>query len=154
VIAQVHGYCLAGGSELATGCDLVYVAEDAKIGYPATRFGTPDMQFHAWFLGMRTAMEMMITGDALSGVEAARQGWANRAYPEAELEQINKRTVHRAMDVMGLRAAIRSGTEMCSLATHQRSFQTFIQEMRSKGLTKALSDRDGPHGDYRTSEPH
>jgi enoyl-CoA hydratase len=172
VIAQVHGYCLAGGSELATGCDLVYVAEDAKIGYPATRFGTPDMQFHAWFLGMRTAMEMMLTGDALSGLEAARQGWANRAYPEAELEQrvlemaerialippdivqINKRTVHRAMDVMGLRAAIRSGTEMCSLATHQPSFRAFIQEMRSNGLTKALTDRDAPHGDYRTSEPH
>jgi enoyl-CoA hydratase len=172
VIAQVHGYCLAGGSELATGCDLVYVAEDAKIGYPATRFGTPDMQFHAWFLGMRTAMEMMITGDALSGIEAARQGWANRAHPEAELEdrvlemanriakippdivQINKRTVHRAMDVMGLRAAIRSGTEMCSLATHQRSFQAFITKMRTQGLTNALSERDAPHGDYRTSEPH
>ena len=172
VIAQVHGYCLAGGSELATGCDLVYVAEDAKIGYPATRFGTPDMQFHAWFLGMRSAMEMMLTGDALSGVEAARQGWANRAYPEAELGervlemaerialippdivQINKRTVHRAMDVMGLRAAIRSGTEMCSLATHQPSFRSFIDEMRSKGLTKALTERDAPHGDYRTSEPH
>ena len=51
VIAEVHGYCLAGGSELATGCDLVYVAEDAKMGYPAVRFGVPDMHFHAWFLG-------------------------------------------------------------------------------------------------------
>src|SRR5690606_33156862 len=81
VIAQVHGWCLAGGSELATGCDLVYVADDARIGYPAVRFGVPDMQFHAWFLGMRTAMEMMLTGDALSGVEAARQGWANRSFP-------------------------------------------------------------------------
>ena len=43
VIAQVHGYCLAGGSELATCCDLVYIAEDAQMGYPATRFGVPDM---------------------------------------------------------------------------------------------------------------
>ena len=86
VIAQVHGYCLAGGSELATGCDLVYVAEDAQIGYPAVRFGAPDMQFHAWFLGMRTAMEMMLTGDSISGVEAAQRGWANRAYPADELE--------------------------------------------------------------------
>ena len=51
VIAQVHGYCLAGGSELATGCDLVYMAEDAQMGYPAVRFGVPDMHFHAWFLG-------------------------------------------------------------------------------------------------------
>ena len=86
VIAQVHGYCLAGGSELATGCDLVYVAEDAKMGYPAVRFGVPDMQFHAWFLGMRAAMEMMVTGDSISGVEAVRLGWANRAFPEAELD--------------------------------------------------------------------
>src|SRR5207237_6317 len=46
VIAQVHGYCLAGGSELATCCDLVYVAEDAQMGYPAVRFGVPDMHFH------------------------------------------------------------------------------------------------------------
>jgi enoyl-CoA hydratase len=172
VIAQVHGYCLAGGSELATGCDLVYVAEDARIGYPATRFGTPDMQFHAWFLGMRTAMEMMLTGDPLTGVEAARQGWANQAFPESELEdrvlaiatritnippdivQINKRTVHRSMEIMGLRAAIRSGTEMCALATHQRSFREFIDKMHANGLTKTLQERDEPFGDYRTVEPH
>ena len=56
VIAQVHGYCLAGG-ELATCCDLVYIAEDAQMGYPATRFGVPDMHFHTWFLGMRRAIE-------------------------------------------------------------------------------------------------
>ena len=76
VIAQVHGYCLAGGSELATGCDLVYVAEDAQIGYPAVRFGVADMHFHPWTLGMRTAMEMMLTGDSITGVEAAEGGWA------------------------------------------------------------------------------
>ena len=172
VIAQVHGYCLAGGSELATGCDLVYVADDAKIGYPAVRFGTPDMQFHAWFMGMRTAMEMMITGDSISGTEAARLGWANKAYPIAELDehvlavaeriakvppdivQLNKRTVHRAMDVMGLRAAIRSGTELCSLAIHQEGFKEFLANMRNRGLTSALSSRDEPFGDYRTTEPH
>src|SRR3954462_11273468 len=125
VIAQVHGYCLAGGSELATGCDLVYVADDAKIGYPAVRFGTPDMQYHAWLFGMRGGMESMLTGDSYSGVEAAQLGWANRAYPEAELEEqvlaiasriaqiptdlvkINKRTVPPAMEVMGLRSSIR-----------------------------------------------
>ncbi|HEX8803553.1 MAG TPA: enoyl-CoA hydratase-related protein [Acidimicrobiales bacterium] len=168
VIAQVHGYCLAGGSELATGCDLVYVAEDARIGYPAVRFGVPDMQFHAWFMGMRTAMEMMLTGDALTGVEAARLGWANRAYPVDELEdavlamaeriartptdivQLNKRTVHRAMDAMGLRQAIRAGTELCALAIHQPTFRRFIEAMRTEGLTSALQARDEPFGDYRT----
>jgi enoyl-CoA hydratase len=172
VIAQVHGYCLAGGSELATGCDLVYVAEDAKIGYPAVRFGVPDMQFHAWFMGMRSAMEMMLTGDSLSGTEAARLGWANRAHPEDELEdavlamaeriarvppdiaQLNKRTVHRAMDVMGLRAAIRSGTELCALGIHQQGMKAFVADTRRRGLTAALSERDEPFGDYRTTEPH
>ena len=87
VIAQVHSYCLAGGTELATGCDLVYVAEDAKIGYPAVRFGTPDMQYHAWMFGMRAGMESMLTGDPFTGVEAAQLGWANRAFPEDELEE-------------------------------------------------------------------
>ena len=71
VIAQVHGWCLAGGSELATACDLVYVAEDAQIGYPPVRMmSPPDNQFHAWLCGLRPAMEMMLTGDAISGVEA------------------------------------------------------------------------------------
>ena len=87
VIAQVHGYCLAGGSELATCCDLVFIAEDAQMGYPAVRFGVPDMHFHSWFLGMRTAMKMMLTGDSISGIEAARLGWANEAFPIETLEE-------------------------------------------------------------------
>jgi enoyl-CoA hydratase len=172
VIAQVHGYCLAGGSELATGCDLVYVADDAKMGYPAVRFGVPDMQFHAWMLGMRAAMEMMVTGDSISGEEAVRLGWANRAFPADELDAevlavaervaklppdivaLNKRTVHRAMDHMGLRQSIRAGTDLCALGIHQESFGVFIEQMRSKGLTAALQQRDEPFGDYRTTEPH
>jgi len=169
VIAQIHGYCLAGGSELATGCDLVYAAEDAKIGYPAVRFGVPDMHFHAWFLGLRTAMEMMLTGDAISGIEAARQGWANRAFPADELEngvieiaqriaqipsdlvQLNKRLVHRGMEVMGLRTAIRYGTELCTLGTYQESMKRFMGDVAQHGLTGALTNRDAGFGDYRTS---
>ena len=170
VIAQVHGYCLAGGSELATGCDLVYIAEDAQMGYPAVRFGVPDMHFHAWLVGMRKAMEMMVTGDSISGVEAVELGWANRAFPVEELDdrvlematkiakmpadivQLNKRIVHRGMEVMGLRTAIRAGTELCALGTHQKSLQDFISRAQTGGLTAALDDRDGAFGDYRTSE--
>jgi enoyl-CoA hydratase len=170
VIAQVHGYCLAGGSELATGCDLVYVAEDAKMGYPAVRFGVPDMHFHAWFLGMRRAMEMMITGDSISGVEAVAEGWANRAFPADELDdavievatriasippelvQLNKRVVHRQMDHMGMRAGIRAGTELCALGTHTKAMAEFVAAIENKGLTGALSDRDKPFGDYRVIE--
>jgi enoyl-CoA hydratase len=172
VIAQVHGYCLAGGSELATGCDLVYVAEDARMGYPAVRFGVPDMHFHAWFLGMRRAMEMMVTGDSITGVEAVQLGWANRAFPAERLDDevvavarrialvptdivsLNKRTVHRAMDAMGLRAAIRAGTELCALGTKQESFVAFIERIDEIGLKAALQERDEPFHDYRTTTDH
>ncbi len=168
VIAQVHGYCLAGGSELATGCDLVYIAEDAQMGYPAVRFGVPDMQFHSWLLGMRAAMEMVLTGDSISGTQAVDLGWANRAYPADELDDavlerakrvalvpsdvaaLNKRTVHRAMEIKGMRDAIRSGTELCSLGIKQPSMDAFIAKVAEKGLTQALQERDAPFGDYRT----
>jgi enoyl-CoA hydratase len=168
VIAQVHGFCLAGGSELATGCDLVYIAEDAQMGYPAVRFGVPDMHFHAWFLGMRRAMEMMITGESISGIEAVNEGWANRAFPADELDertvemaqriaaippelvQMNKRLVHRQMDAMGMRAGIRAGTELCALGTHTQAMRDFVGNIQQKGLTAALSERDAPFGDYRT----
>ncbi len=170
VVAQVHGYCLAGGSELATGCDLVYMAEDAQMGYPAVRFGVPDMHFHPWLLGMRKAMEMMLTGDSLSGPEAVEAGWANAAVPADELEdtvvdlaariaklppeivQMNKRAVHRQMETMGMRAGIRAGTELCALGVHTDALQDFIAKIQDKGLTEALSERDQPFGDYRTSD--
>jgi enoyl-CoA hydratase len=170
VIAQVHGYCLAGGSELAACCDLVYVAEDARIGYPPTRLmSPPDNQFHPWLMGMRTAMEMFLTGDAITGAEAAARGFANRAVAAAELErivlgvaerialvpteltQINKRSVHRAMEIMGLRAAIRAGTELQALAfTTQASLQYRAQFKRDGGSVRGLlSQRDAAFGDYR-----
>ena len=170
VIAQVHGYCLAGGSELATCCDLVYMADDAQMGYPAVRFGVPDNHFHAWFIGMRKAMEMMITGDSLSGVECARLGWANDSFPSDQLEekvlevaqrvasvppdvcQLNKRVVHRQMEIMGLHTGIRVGSELCALGTHQKSMHEFMANAGKKGLTKALQERDSSFGDYRTRE--
>jgi len=174
VIAQVHGYCLAGGSELATCCDLVYVAEDAQIGYPPTRLmSPPDNQFHPWLLGMRTAMEMFLTGDAISGAEAAAKGFANRAFPAdrleeevlklaerialvpTELAQINKRSVHRAMEIMGLRAAIRAGTELHALAfTTEPSLAYRAQFKRDGGsVREQLSKRDAPFQDYREQKP-
>jgi len=72
VIAQVHGYAIAGGTELASACDLVYVASDAAISYPVVRVAsTPDWQYHTPLLGLRRAMELMLTGDPITGDEAA-----------------------------------------------------------------------------------
>lgn len=170
VIAQVHGYCLAGGSELATACDLVYVAEDAQIGYPPTRLmSPPDMQFHPWMMGMRRAMEMYLTGDAITGIEAAADGFANRAYPAdrldeevvkiatrvamtpPDLQQINKRSVHRAMEAMGMRDALRAGTELQALAFTTESSLEYRKQFKrdGKSVSNLLSQRDAPFGDYR-----
>ncbi len=170
VIAQVHGYCLAGGTELATACDLVYVAEDAQIGYPPVRLmSPPDMQFHPWLMGMRQAMESMLTGDSIDGHEAVRRGWANRAFAAAHLDQevlavagrvaklpsdiaqINKRSVHRAMEIMGMRAAIRAGTEIQALCFQTESSKAYMSRFRRDGQSVAqlLSERDQQFGDYR-----
>ena len=170
VIAQVHGFCLAGGTELATACDLVYVAEDAQIGYPVVRsISPPDNQFYPWIVGMRRDMELMLTGDAMSGLDAVECGFANRAFKAealdaavldiasrvarvpADLQQFNKRAVHRQMEIMGIRAGIRAGTEMQALATYTRSAQETFKDMQA-GLTQALSKRDGAFGDYRTGK--
>ena len=172
VIAQVHGFCLAGGTELATACDLVYVAEDAQIGYPPVRLmSPPDMQFHPWMMGMRQAMESMLTGDSLSGAEAAQRGWANRAHPAdrleaevlavaervaklpTELAAINKRSVHRAMEIMGMRAAIRAGTEIQALAFQTEASSAYMSRFRRDGasVSSLLSERDAVFGDYRES---
>jgi enoyl-CoA hydratase len=88
VIAQVHGYAIAGATELASACDLVYVADDAEISYPVVRImSPPDWQYHTVLLGMRRAMELMLTGDPISGVEAAAIGFANRSFPAEALEE-------------------------------------------------------------------
>jgi len=172
IIAQVHGYCLAGASELATACDLVYVADDAQIGYPAVRsISPPDLQYPAYLMGMRAAMEFMLTGSSLSGKEAARVGFANRSFPADELEErvlemarsvanippdlqiLNKRSVHQAMEIMGIRNALRAGHSLVSLAHYTKSTEDFIKQLYSgESLTKAFSDRDGKWGDYRTKK--
>jgi enoyl-CoA hydratase len=170
VIAQVHGYCLAGGTELAASCDLVYVANDAKIGYPVVRsMSPPDNQIFPWLMGMRNAMEMMLTGESIDGETAVKQGFANRSFDVDSLEEevlkvaekvarvpsdlqaINKRAVHRQMEAMGMRTGIRAGTEMQALAMHSKSTQEHLKEL-SSGLKEALTKRDEEFGDYRTSK--
>ena len=171
VIAQVHGFCLAGGSELAAACDLLYVADTTQIGYPAIRsMSSPDMQYQPWMMGMRAAMEFMLTGDALSGDDAVACGFANRCFKEADLEtsvlkiaervakipsdlqHLNKRTVHRAMDIMGIRAGIRAGTDVHALGWYQQSSKAYMRSLREGPRVKeALKQRDSKFGDYGES---
>jgi enoyl-CoA hydratase len=159
VISQIHGYALAGATELAAACDLVYIAEEAQIGHPVVRvLSPPDFNYHPWLVGFRHSMEMMLTGDSIDGSEAARIGFANRAYPAADLEQevlaqaekiaripadllqINKRSVHRAMEILGVRNAIRAMSDYQAMATHLPS----VQQYRSGALDAIKSVVDKP----------
>ena len=166
IIAQIHGFCIAGATELSLACDLVYVAEDTNIGYPIVRNGTPpNVQFYPWLMGMRDAMEMMLTGDSISGAEAAENGFANRAYPADELEdavlamaervakvpsdvqQFNKRAVHAQMEEMGIRTGLRKGTELQFLARYTDTAGGWMEAAR-ENLKQAFSQRDAAFGDY------
>jgi enoyl-CoA hydratase len=168
LIAQVHGYCLAGGTELATACDLVYVADDAVVGYPPVRsMSSPDMAWHVWLMGMRRAMEAMLTGDSMTGVEAVEAGFANRHFPAGELDAeviaiaervakvppdlqaLNKRVVHRAMEAMGMRDGMRATADINALGFHQPSSIEYHRRF-ADGVTEALDARDERFGDYRT----
>jgi enoyl-CoA hydratase len=126
VIAQVHGYAMAGGLELVGACDLAYAASDARLSHPVTRFALPDFDWFPVGLGWRHAMELQLAGREFSGVEAASIGLVNQAFPEAELEAkvleiagrmakvaipvltVNKRAVHTAMENRGARSTIRT----------------------------------------------
>ena len=171
IIAQVHGYCLAGGTELATACDLVYVADDAQVGYPPVRLmSPPDMQWQTWMMGLRDGMEALLTGDSMTGVEAAARGFANRSVPLDELEALvleragrvakvppdllalNKRAAHRAMDAMGMRTGIRATAEIQAMGFHQASSRAYMRSFAEKGVTAALSERDRQFEDYREQQ--
>ena len=159
VIAQVHGYAMAGGSELAAACDLVYLADDATISHPVLRVaGTPDFAVHPWLVGVRNAMEMVLTGDAMDANEAVRTGYANRSYPASDLDdavlavaeriagvphellQLNKRWVYRAMDAMGARTAIRAATDLGSIASHVPTIQENMVDLRNRIRDAATGD--------------
>ena len=160
VVAQVHGYAMAGGSELAAACDLVYLADDATISHPVLRVaGTPDFAVHPWLVGVRNAMEMVLTGDAIDATEAVRTGYANRSYPADELEdavlavaeriagvphellQLNKRWVYRAMDAMGARTAIRAATDLGAIAPHVPAIQENLTNLRGRIRDAAAEGR-------------
>jgi enoyl-CoA hydratase len=171
IIAQVHGWCLAGGTELANACDLIYVADDAKIGYPPVRLmSPPDMTWQPWMMGLRRGMEALLTGDHMTGVEAVAAGAANRAFPEADLDAgvlaiaeriakippdllaLNKRAAHRAMDAMGIRNGIRATADIQALGFHQPSSAEYMASLGQRDLKESLSERDRAFGDYREGE--
>jgi enoyl-CoA hydratase len=174
IIAQVHGYCLAGGGELAGMCDLIFCAEDARFGHPAGRaLGIPPT-LGLWpvKIGMLKSKELLFTGDTIDGKEAERIGMVNKALPAAELDgfvrdfaqrvaqvpldalTVHKHVVNRWFEVMGLRTGAAEGAEFDAIYHETPSFAEFGRIAREQGLKAALEWRDNPFGDGRGNIPH
>jgi enoyl-CoA hydratase len=167
VVAMVHGYCLAGGSELASMCDILFVADDATLGYPAVRaISTPDTNYFPWKMGMAQAKYLALTGRSVSGLEAVRIGWAVKAFPAAELQAAvhkeavaiaglqpdlvacSKRALNRSYEIMGMRTALNVAADWQGLSNYRKTLQQFFAVSAEKGLKEALLWRDGPFEDY------
>lgn len=164
VIAEVHGYCLAGGTDLMLACDLCVAADDAFFGYVDIRFGSGVVSmFLPWVAGVRKAKEMLFTGeDRMPVEEALRIGLVNRVVPRGELDeatlalaneiakneplvvQNTKRALNRVWDVAGFRAAMDANTELDTIIEtanlpQRDEFRRITQE---QGLKAAIAWRD------------
>ncbi len=159
VIACVHGYCLAGATQLCTCCDITVVAEDATIGLPAIPIGggyISPMWVH--LVGPKRAKQMsFVAGSKITGAVAADWGWANYAVPAAELEdnvralateiakipapilRMKKMAINRVADVMGFRATALMGAETDALLHHSGAVEELRQLIREHGLKETIS---------------
>jgi enoyl-CoA hydratase len=168
VIAQVHGNCIAGGTDIALLCDMVIAAEDARIGFPPARdLGALPNNMWVYLVGPQWAKRLLLTGDTITGAEAAEIGLVLKAVPadmlEGEVEQLadrlamidpdllssNKRICNLALELMGARTLQRMAAENDARAHLAPGTAVFRKNMVEKGLREALRERDGKFGDGR-----
>lgn len=166
VVCKVHGFCVAGGTDLALCSDLLVIAEDAKIGYPPARvWGSPTTSLWTARLGPQRAKRLLFTGDTLSGTEAVEWGLAIDAPPAAELDarteelvqriaqtplnqlQMMKLLVNQQVKAMGLPATQLIGTVFDGIARHTPEGYAFQQHAAAAGFRAAVAARDEPYGD-------
>ncbi len=172
VIAQVHGWCVGGGSDFALCADLVIASEDARIGTPYSRmWGAYLSGMWLYRLGLTRAKEYALTGRPLSGVEAADAGLINRAVAFAELEATvraeaerlaavpssqlaaMKLIVNQAYENMGLASTQTLGPILDGLMRNTPDARRFIDIAEREGVRAVVTERDGPFGDYSQAPP-
>lgn len=166
VIAKVHGNCLAAGLDLALNCDLVIAASDAKMGFPAVRgLGSPTNHMWLYLVGPQWAKRMLMTGDILTGENAARVGLVLDAYPKedldnevdllarrlavipSDLQATHKRIVNIGLELMGWRTLQGLAAENDVRAHQSSAYSQFFENAKTLGFKEALRLRDEPYGD-------
>jgi enoyl-CoA hydratase len=172
VIAQVHGWCVGGGSDMALCADLVVVSDDARIGTPYSRmWGCYLTGMWLYRLGLTKVKELALTGEALSGTKAKEIGLVNEAVPFDQLMQTvreradqlaqlpasqlaaMKLIVNQAFDNMGLASTQALGPILDGLMRNTPDAHEFIELAEREGVHAAVERRDGPFGDYSQGPP-
>ena len=167
VVCKVHGYCVAGGTDMALCSDLLVVEDKAKIGYPPARvWGVPTTALWAYRIGPARAKRLLLTGDSIDGTTAVEWGLANEAAPAAELDQafesllervarlpvnqlvMHKLLVNQALYAQGLAATQALGTVFDGIARHTPEGFAFQQKAAEVGFKEAVRERDEPFGDF------
>ncbi|MBI2767061.1 MAG: crotonase/enoyl-CoA hydratase family protein [Chloroflexi bacterium] len=168
VVAQIHGHCLAGGTDIALLCDIIIAADDCRIGFPPARaMGALPNNMWLYNCGPQWAKRLFLTGDTISGAEAAKIGLVLKSVPiehlEAEVEGLvdrmamidtelltaNKRIVNLGLELMGARTMQRLATENDARAHLAPSMKEFGRIASTEGLKSALTWRDAKFGDGR-----
>jgi enoyl-CoA hydratase len=169
VVCKVHGFCVAGGTDMALCSDLLVIADDARIGYPPARvWGTPTTMVWAHRIGPEKAKRLLFTGDLLTGSEAHEWGLAIESAPPAELDErfeallarialvpvnqlvMHKLLVNQTMYAQGLQATQVLATVFDGVARHTPEGFAFQQRAAEAGFKEAVRERDDPFGDART----
>jgi enoyl-CoA hydratase len=165
LIAQVHGYCLAGAADLVLHCDLVVIARDARFGHPAVRsLGVPTSHMWLYRFGPLLAKHLLLTGDTIDGERAVEVGLALSAHDVAELDDValalaeritrsnrdalvaNKRVVNHGIELMGRTALQRFAQAEDVLAHQSPGAEAFRRTAGEKGLREAFRERDAAFG--------
>jgi len=166
VLCKVHGFCVAGGTDMALCSDLLVMADDARIGYPPARvWGTPTTSLWAHRIGPQRAKRLLFTGDLLTGAQALDWGLAIEAPPAAELDErfealceriarvpINQLVMHKLLvngtvQAQGLAQTQTLGTIFDGIARHTEEGFAFQQRAAESGWKEAVRERDEPFDD-------
>ncbi|HEX2129322.1 MAG TPA: crotonase/enoyl-CoA hydratase family protein [Solirubrobacterales bacterium] len=167
VLCKVHGYCVAGGTDMALCSDLLVIEDDAKIGYPPARvWGVPTTAIWAYRIGPARAKRLLFTGDSLSGREAVEWGLASESAPAAQLDDafesllervarvpvnqlvMHKLLVNQALYAQGLHATQVLGTFFDGISRHTPEGYDFARKAAAEGFRAAVRERDEPFGDH------
>jgi enoyl-CoA hydratase len=163
VVCKVHGFCVAGGTDMALCSDLLVIAADARIGYPPARvWGVPTTALWAHRIGPERAKRLLFTGDLITGAEAADWGLALEAPAPGDLDErfealvariaqmpvnqlvMMKLLVNQALYSQGLQATQTFGTVFDGVARHTPEGYAFQQRAAEEGFKEAVRERDEP----------